>query len=248
MIEIRDLTVQYPGATTLAIDTISLDITDGEFVAVMGANGSGKSTLARTLNGLIQPTSGSVTVDGWSTSDEESCRSIRRHLGMVFQNPHLQITSPTVEREVAFGLQNIGVASRDIRARVDVQLAISELSSLRTRPPRTLSAGEQQRLALASVSAMQPRHLVLDEATSLLSPRSRNELLLAVSKERASRGMTVLLITQFPEEAMRAERLIILHAGEVLMDGKPEQVFRQYAEMRGLDVPVPTRLRPEAER
>lgn len=242
MIEVRNLTVRYPGAATNALEDISLEISDGAFVAVMGGNGSGKSTLARCLNGLIRPASGEVAVDRWKTSDEESCRFVRRSVGMVFQNPHLQITSVTVEREIAFGLQNIGIEPAEIHTRVDEQLAASGLERLRGRPPRTLSGGEQQRLALAAVLSMRPAHLVLDEATSLLSPSSRNGLLRKVSEERTMRGMTVVLITQFSGEALRAGRLIVLHAGRVALDGEPATVLAQCAALSGINVPVPLRI------
>jgi energy-coupling factor transport system ATP-binding protein len=243
MIEVRDLSVRYPGASSDALTSVSLKIPPGAFVALMGGNGSGKSTLARSLNGLVRPAKGSVTVDGYSTNDEESCRSIRRRLGMVFQNPHLQTTSLTVEREIAFGLQNTGTGTERIQEIVDAQLAVSGLGRMRTRPPRTLSGGEQQRLALAAVLAMGLEHLVLDEATSLLSPSSRLGLLRAVAEERRSRGMTVLLITQFAEEAMTAERLLVLHAGTIIHDGDPSEVFARCAASGAPDVPVPLLFR-----
>jgi energy-coupling factor transport system ATP-binding protein len=222
---------------------VSLEIPSGAFVALMGGNGSGKSTLARALNGLIRPSNGEVSVDGFTTADEASCASIRRRLGIVFQNPHLQTTSLTVEREIAFGLQNIGAGAERMREIVDARLADSALESVRTRPPRTLSGGEQQRLALASVLAMNPAHLVLDEATSLLSPSSRGDLLRGVEEARRTRGMTVLLITQFAEEAMSAGRLILLHAGAVAGDGAPEDVFARCAASGAHGVPVPLRVR-----
>jgi energy-coupling factor transporter ATP-binding protein EcfA2 len=243
MIDLRDLTVRYPGGFADALTSVSLEIPTGGFVALMGGNGSGKSTLARSLNGLVRPSAGNVTVDGLNTRDEESCRDIRRRLGMVFQNPHLQTTSLTVEREIAFGLQNTGARSDRIRELVDEQIAASGLEHERTRPPRTLSGGEQQRLALAAVLVMRPAHLVLDEATSLLSPSSRLALLRAVAAERRSRGMTVLLITQFAEEAMKAERLVVLRAGTILDDGDPAEVFARCAASGTPDVPVPLRLR-----
>jgi len=243
MIELRDVTVRYPGAPCDALQSVSLEIPPGAFVALMGGNGSGKSTLARSLNGLVRPVKGKVTVDGFSTSDENSCRSIRRRLGIVFQNPHMQTTSLTVEREIAFGLQNTGTGTDRMRELVDATIAASGFEHVRTRPPRSLSGGEQQRLALASVFAMRPAHLVLDEATSLLSPSSRLLLLRAVAEERRSRGMTVLLITQFAEEAMTAERLMILHAGRVAGDGDPAEVLSRYAASGGTDVSVPLRFR-----
>jgi len=243
MIAIHDLTIRYPGASSDALRSVTLGIPGGSFVALMGGNGSGKSTLARSLNGLVRPARGEVTVDGESTSGEESCRSIRRRVGIVFQNPHLQTTSLTVEREIAFGLQNAGVESGRIRETVDAQLAASGLETMRSRPPRTLSGGEQQRLALAGVLAMRPAHLVLDEATSLLSPASRLDLLRAVAEERRSRGMTVLLITQFAEEAETAGRLILLRGGSVVQDGDPAEVFRRCAASGNIDISIPLRYR-----
>jgi energy-coupling factor transporter ATP-binding protein EcfA2 len=243
VIELRDVTVRYPGASGAALKSLTLKIPDGAFVALMGGNGSGKSTLARSLNGLIRPSEGVVTVDGFSTGDDESCMSIRRRLGIVFQNPHLQTTSLTVEREIAFGLQNTGTGTERMQEIIGNQLASAGLGGMRARPPRTLSGGEQQRLALAAVLAMNPAHLVLDEATSLLSPSSRARLLSEVARERLSRGMTVLLITQFPEEAMAAGRLVILHEGAVVGDGEPADVFARCAESGPREVPVPLRFR-----
>jgi energy-coupling factor transporter ATP-binding protein EcfA2 len=243
MIDVRDLTIRYEGSAEPALDGITIQFHDGEFVALMGANGSGKSTLARSLNGLLLPDSGEVIVDGRSTTDVGSLPLIRRAVGMVFQNPHLQITSLTVEREIAFGLQNLRVPTDEIRSRVLEQLDASRLNDARALPPRALSAGEQQRLALAAVLAMRPAYLVLDEATSLLSPHSRKELLKRVAEERSTRKMTVILITQFADEALDADRLVILDAGAVLLDGAPIQVLRHYMERGGRAILIPRSIR-----
>jgi energy-coupling factor transport system ATP-binding protein len=243
MIDIRGLTVRYPGAPSEALKGISLSIPRGAYVALMGGNGSGKSTLARALNGLLLPGEGEVIVDGFSTCDEQSCGEIRKRLGIVFQNPHMQTTSLTVEREIAFGLQNTGTATERMQGIIDAQLAASRLEAMRKRPPRSLSGGEQQRLALAAVLAMAPDYLVLDEATSLLSPASRADLLRAVADERRARSMTVLLITQFPDEAMGAERLVILRGGRVVDDGAPGVVFVRCAAQAATDVQVPLLFR-----
>ncbi len=243
MIEIRGLTVRYPGASSDALKGISLAIPRGAYVAIMGGNGSGKSTLARALNGLLRPAGGDVIVDGLSTRDEESCGAIRKRLGIVFQNPHMQTTSLTVEREIAFGLQNTGTGAEQIQKIIDAQLAASGLEGLRKRPPRTLSGGEQQRLALAAVLAMRPDYLVLDEATSLLSPASRADLLRVVADARSCRGMTVLLITQFAEEALSAGRLVMLREGRVVEDGPPADVFSRCASSATSDVQVPLSFR-----
>ncbi|HUI09592.1 MAG TPA: ATP-binding cassette domain-containing protein [Bacteroidota bacterium] len=237
MIEIRSLAIRYPGAATEAIAGVTLEIADGAFVALMGGNGSGKSTLARALNGLLKPTVGTVEVDGMRTTDAAALPDIRKRVGMVFQNPHLQVTSLSVEREIAFGLQNLAVETASLRRRVEEELERSGLAHCRTRPPRTLSGGEQQRLALAAVLAMRPAHLVLDEATSLLSPASRAALLETVSEERRARGTTVLLITQFAEEALRADRLVILRGGRVAGDGEPRALF---ARCTLPEIPVPS--------
>ncbi|HTR98600.1 MAG TPA: ATP-binding cassette domain-containing protein [Bacteroidota bacterium] len=229
MIDVRSLRVRYPGAGRDALAGVSLEIPDAALVAVMGGNGSGKSTLARSLNGLLLPSAGSVTVDGMTTTDEAALPKIRERVGMVFQNPHLQVTSLTVEREIAFGLQNLGKEAGALRRTVDEQLAASGLTPLRSRAPRTLSGGEQQRLALAAVLAMRPAHLVLDEATSLLSPGSRTALLAQVHEERRMRGMTVILITQFADEALAADRLVILRAGAIVDDGEPGAVLARCA-------------------
>ena len=243
MIDVRSLTVRYPGAGQDALSGVSLGVPDGAFVALMGGNGSGKSTLARALNGLLRPSAGSVTVDGMTTADDDALPHIRKRVGMVFQNPHLQVTSLTVEREIAFGLQNLGMATDALRLGVDEQLAASGLASLRRRAPRTLSGGEQQRLALAAVLVMRPAHLVLDEATSLLSPASRAALLDAVRDERRERGTTVILITQFADEALAADRLVILREGNVADDGEPRSVFAR-CTFPEVPLPYPRTARP----
>lgn len=219
MIDLQQLSIRYPGFSRPALDSVTLRIADGEFVAIMGENGSGKSTLVRALNGLLVPASGAVVIDGMTTRDPSQIPRIRERIGIVFQNPHLQITSLTVEREIGFGLQNIGVEPEEMARRIESRLTGSGLAPLRGRAPRTLSGGEQQRLALASVLAMQPRHLVLDEATSLLSPPSRERVLWMVMKERAERGTAILLVTQFRKEARLADRLIRLHEGMIAYDG-----------------------------
>jgi len=241
MVEIRSLTYRYPDSARNALDGITLTIPGGAFVALMGANGSGKSTLARCVNGLLRPLSGEVLVDGNSPADREGSRAGGPGVGMVFQNPHAQITSLTVERELAFGLQNLRVDPPEFRLRIEEHLASSGLGHRRTASPRSLSAGEQQRLALASVLATRPAHLILDEATSLLSPASRAGLLRAVRDDRKARGTTVLLVTQFAAEALEADRLIVLREGRVSHDGAPSELFASAGEMASLGVRVPLR-------
>ncbi len=241
MIELRNLTYRYPGSPRNALDGISLTIPGGEFVAVMGANGSGKSTLARCLNGLLSHLGGEVLVDGKRAGNDGEAPGNGPAVGMVFQNPHAQITSLTVERELAFGLQNMRLATPDLRSRVEEQLVAWDLAGCRNDSPRSLSAGEQQRLALAAVLATRPAHLILDEATSLLSPASRVRLLNAVQHDREARGTGVLLITQFAREALQAGRLIVLKEGRVAMDGLPARLFTAAGEMAALGVRVPLR-------
>jgi energy-coupling factor transport system ATP-binding protein len=221
MIDVRDLFYRYPATETFSLNGLTLGIDDGTCVAIMGSNGSGKSTLAKCLNGILIPTSGTVTVNGHTTSQEGP--AVRRDVGVVFQNPRLQITSLSVERELAFGLQNLG-ASRDvIHAAVEEGLALSGLKEYRNRHPATLGGGEMQRLALAAVLVTNPSYLVLDEVTSLLSPMSRKEVMEMVLEDRRRRGTTILLITQFPEEALLANRLLVLENGRVRWDGNPEE-------------------------
>ena len=246
MIELRNLTYRYPGSPRNALDGISLTLPAGGFVALMGANGSGKSTLARCLNGLLAPDAGDVSVDGRHPVIGPGEPGEGPPVGMVFQNPHAQMTSLTVERELAFGLQNMRLDLPQLRARVEDQLVTWDLAGCRNASPRSLSAGEQQRLALAAVLVTRPAWLVLDEATSLLSPSSRRRLLAAVLRDREARGTGVLLITQFAAEASQADRLIVLRDGRVALDGLPARLFAAAGEMASLGVRVPLRRVPEA--
>ncbi|NQT26914.1 ATP-binding cassette domain-containing protein [candidate division KSB1 bacterium] len=250
MIEILDLEYIYPESDSdFALRGLSFQLHSGESVALMGSNGSGKTTLARCLNGLLLPASGSVVVDKMSTADEDQLHEIRRHVGMVFQNPDMQIVTTTVEREVAFGLENLGLDHAEMVQRVDEALARFHLSSYRQIPPHRLSGGERQRLALASVWVMQPSYYVMDEPTSLLDPKTREEIRNFIRVEtKANRGM--LLITQFPEEALWCERLLVLHDGKLVFDNPPETVFQNQDVLKemGLDVPIHTELQAYVRR
>jgi energy-coupling factor transport system ATP-binding protein len=240
MIDVRDLSFQYPGSSSDVLHGVSFQIRDGSFTAIMGSNGSGKSTLARCLNGLLSPTAGSVTIDGHRTDENASVREIRRCVGMVFQDPNLQMTSFTVEREIAFGLENRGVDRAEMHRRVEEQLTEFHLSQYRDRPLTHLSAGEKQRVAISSVVVLQPRYLILDEATSLLSGFSRRAVIDLVRRLHDESGMAILLITQFPSESLNAGRLIVLHKGGVIADGDPAAVFDQDAErLHACGVPLP---------
>lgn len=225
MIEIRDVFARYPGAPRDALAGVSLVCRPGGLTAIMGGNGSGKSTLVRVMAGLLPPSRGDVIVSG--------------RVGVVFQNPFQQVTALTVERELAFGLQNLGVDTGEIRHTVDAVLEEFGLAGLRDRAPASLSGGEMQRVALASVLITDPDVLILDEATSLLSPPSRVALLGRVSAARESRRLTVVLVTQFAQEALQCPGMLVLHGGKVAMAGSPEELFSHPAPLLALSVPVP---------
>ena len=238
MIRTRDLCVHHPGGIQ-ALRGVDLDVARGEWVAIMGPNGSGKTTLARCLNALLLPTSGAVTIDGLSTAEEARHGEIRRRVGMVFQHPDDQLVAPTVESEIAFGLENHGVEPAVMRRRVEEVLRQFDLDNYRNHPPHLLSGGERQRLAVASAVAVRPRYLVLDEPTALLDPPSRRNLIAAVSGLWRRHGLTILQITQSPEEAARAERLLVLCAGRLIEDGPPSKVFSAGCRLRRVGLSVP---------
>lgn len=241
-IAVRGLTHRYPrpGADpVLALDGVDLAVGRGEYLGVVGANGSGKSTLAKHLNGLLQPTAGEVLVDGLDTRDPAALVHIRRTVGMVFQNPDNQIVATTVEEDVAFGPENLGVPPAEIRARVDEALFLVGLADLRERPPHLLSGGQKQRLAIAGALAMRPACLVLDEATAMLDPRGRAEVLDTVRRLNAEEGITVVHITHFLDEVVELGRLVILDRGRVAFDGPPAEAFGRadLLERVGLELP-----------
>lgn len=241
MIEIKNLIFEYTHpdrSPTRVLDEITFAISEGEAVGLMGANGSGKTTLARCLNGLLLPTDGEVLVDGLRTSNPANLPEIRRRVGMVFQNPENQIVSTTVEREIAFGLENLGRPHDEMHRRVDEMLAQFHLEGYRRQPPHLLSGGEMQRLALAAVVAMSPKYLIFDEPTSLLDFPTRKMVMQLISDLR-SQGVAVLLITQFPEETFACDRLLILHRGRIVHHGRPVEIFQNVAELRALGVDVP---------
>ena len=227
-----------------ALRGITLSITAGEFVAVLGANGSGKSTLARHLNALLLPTEGTCLVRGWDTKDEERRWDIRQEVSMVFQNPDNQLIAAVVEDDVAFGPENLGVPPEEIRTRVQNALALVGMESYAQAAPHLLSGGQKQRIAIAGAIAMQTHCLVLDEPTAMLDPRGRAEVLSAVEKLHDERGMTIVYITHFMEEAIAADRIVLMDAGRIVMDGTPREIFAQPERVRalGLDVPLATDL------
>ena len=235
----RDVCYQYEDADTQAVDHVTLDIEKGSFVAVLGHNGSGKSTLAKMMNALYLPTGGKVLVCGLDTAEEEQVWQVRRHAGMVFQNPDNQIVANVVREDVAFGLENLGVPQPEMIPRIDAALAAVRMTERASFAPHMLSGGQKQRVAVAGVLAMQPEVMILDEATAMLDPSGRADVLKTVRRLNRDEGMTVLWITHFMEEAAQADRVVVLDKGHVAMDGKPSEVFTKVEEIKklGLDVP-----------
>lgn len=248
MIQIKQLCFQYQNEETEEIvpvlKGIDLEIKRGEFLAVLGHNGSGKSTLAKHLNAILTPTSGQVLVEGIDTSDESRLYDIRQRVGMVFQNPDNQMVANIVEEDVAFAPENLGVPREEIRRRVDDALAAVNMTRFIKHAPHMLSGGQKQRIAIAGVLAMQPDVLVLDEPTAMLDPSGRKEILEAVKKLNKERGMTVVLITHYMDEAVQADRVVVIDHGTIQMEGLPKEVFPRVQELKalGLDTPQATEL------
>ena len=244
MIRAEHLTYLYPGADKPAVKDLSLTIAPGSFVAVLGHNGSGKSTLAKHFNGILQPTEGKVLVDGMDTTDANLLLDIRRTVGMVFQNPDNQIVANIVEDDVAFAPENLGVPSEEIRRRVDDALKMVEMYDYRMHSPHLLSGGQKQRVAIAGVIAMRPKCIVLDEATAMLDPVGRREVIRTVTGLCREQGITVVHITHHMEECIDADRVVVMSGGEIVADGTPRQVFAQVEMLRsyGLTVPATTEL------
>ena len=223
---------------------IDLEIEAGAFVAVLGHNGSGKSTLAKHLNAILTPTSGRVTVDGMDTADPAQLYAIRGKVGMVFQNPDNQMVATIVEEDVAFAPENLGVPREEIRARVEKALAAVHMTAFAKHAPHMLSGGQKQRVAIAGILAMHPSVLVLDEATAMLDPAGRKEVMETIRRLHAEEGMTVILITHYMDEAVQAERVVVMDDGKIVMDDRPQKVFSRVEEMKalGLDIPQATEL------
>lgn len=244
LIEIQNVSYAYEDAAAKALNNVSLTINDGEFVAVVGHNGSGKSTLAKHLNALLLPTEGKVLVDGMDTADEADTLSIRQRVGMVFQNPDNQLVTTIVEEDVAFGPENIGVPGNEIRTRVDRALAAVGMEKYAHSAPNMLSGGQKQRIAIAGMLAMQPKVLVLDEATAMLDPKGRRDIIDLVERLHKENGITVVMITQYMEEAIGADRVAVMSGGELILEGTPKEVFGQdeLLHKHRLDVPVMQQL------
>ena len=236
----EDVQIQaYP-----ALTDVSLAINKGEFVTVLGHNGSGKSTLAKLCNAILEPTKGTVSVKGIVPDTEEKADEIRRIVGMVFQNPDNQIVATIVEDDVAFGPENLGIEPAEIRKRVDDALKCVNMYEFRNREPHKLSGGQKQRVAIAGVIAMQTECIVLDEPTAMLDPKGREEVMQTVKRLNKEMGITVVLVTHFMDEAVQADRVVVIDGGRMVMDGTPKEVFSNVEKLRGygLDVPQSTEL------
>ncbi len=247
ILKTENLTFRYTtaeGAAPTVLDGLTLSVRRGEFVAVLGHNGSGKSTLAKHFNAILLPSGGKAYVDGMDTCDENLLLDIRRRVGMVFQNPDNQIVASVVEEDVAFGPENLGVPSEEIRTRVDSALTAVGMTEYARHAPHLLSGGQKQRVAIAGVLAMRPECIVLDEPTAMLDPAGRREVLDTVKRLNREQGITVVLITHHMDEAAQADRLIVMHDGHIMADDSPEQVFQNVDGLRslGLEVPEPVAL------
>ena len=242
VIQMENVSFRYPEAEGFALRNVDLAIPAGSFTAVLGHNGSGKSTLAKLCNAILTPTEGRVLVRGMDTREEDNLLSVRRTVGMVFQNPDNQIVASVVEDDVAFAPENLGVPPAEIRKRVDDALRRVGMFDFRLHAPHLLSGGQKQRIAIAGVLAMQPDILVLDEPTAMLDPSGRHEVLSTVEALRKETGVTVLLITHHMDECIGADRVLVMSGGELALDGTPDEVFAQVEKMRslGLDVPAAT--------
>ena len=238
-LRMEDVSYRYEPDARPAVSHVTLEVERGSFVAVLGHNGSGKSTLAKLMNALFLPTEGRVLVCGMDTLTEEKVWNIRRHAGMVFQNPDNQIVANVVREDVAFGLENLGVPQDEMVRRVEAALSAVRMSEFAETAPHMLSGGQKQRVAIAGALAMEPELIIMDEATAMLDPSGRAEVLATVRKLNREKGMTVVWITHFMEEAAQADRLIVMNDGSVALEGTPRQVFSRVEEIKALGLDVP---------
>ncbi len=247
MLQVRDLHFRYdPEQPTYAVNGVSMEVHRGEFVAVLGANGCGKSTLAKHLNAILLPETGTVLVEGMDTREEDHLYDIRQKVGMVFQNPDNQIVATIVEEDVAFALENLGVPTPEIRTRIDEAMKMAGIYDKKDKAPYKLSGGQKQRVAIAGVIAMRPDCLVLDEATAMLDPRGRAQVMQTIRTLRAA-GISIVSITHYMEEAAQADRVLVMNQGKIVMEGTPEEVFSQTERLKSyhLDVPQAAELRDQ---
>ena len=243
IIKAEHLAYTYPGMEegtgVTVFENLNLSIEEGSFVAVLGSNGCGKSTLAKHFNSILLPSGGKVWVCGMDTADEDRLIAIRRNVGMVFQNPDNQIVANMVEEDVAFGPENLGISSAEIRRRVDNALKQVGMNRYAQHAPHLLSGGQKQRIAIAGIIAMEPRCIVLDEPTAMLDPRGRGEVMQTITRLNKEKGITVVLITHHMDEAAQAQRVVVMHGGVVAADGAPEEVFSQVALLHELGLAAP---------
>ena len=246
IIEVKNVTYEYSDEdnTFAAVKNLSLNIERGSFTVILGHNGSGKSTLAKMLNGLNKPTSGDVFVDGLNTKDEKTEIEVKRKVGMVFQNPDNQIIASIVEEDVAFGPENLGIEPKEIEKRVDEALKATDMLQFKKSTPHRLSGGQKQRIAIAGIIAMEPECLVLDEPTAMLDPKGRAEIISTLHRLNREKGITVVLITHYMEEAQNADRVIVMNDGKIIADDKPKVIFSDVESLKrvGLDVPQTAEL------
>jgi cobalt import ATP-binding protein cbiO 1 len=248
-IDVKNLIYEYKNVDSVrrAVNNLNIQIQKGQFIVVLGHNGSGKSTFAKHLNAIFSPTSGTVIIDGLDTKDDNKIFEIRQKCGMVFQNPDNQIVATVVEDDVAFGPENMGVPSQEIRKRVDDALAVVRMSEFATKAPHLLSGGQKQKVAIAGIIAMKPDCIILDESTSMLDPRGRKEVMSTVKKLNKEENITLIHITHFMEEAVDADYIYVMEEGEIVLEGTPKEVFVNVEQLQnlGLDVPPMTLLSSE---
>ena len=243
IIKAEHLAYTYPGMDGMpgvaVFEDMNLSVEEGTFVAILGTNGCGKSTLAKHFNSILLPCGGKVYVCGLDTSDEEKIMAVRRHVGMVFQNPDNQIVANVVEEDVAFGPENLGISSPEIRHRVDKALRQVGMYEYREHAPHLLSGGQKQRIAIAGVIAMEPKCIILDEPTAMLDPRGRREVMETIGRLNREKGITVVLITHHMDEAAKAQRVVVMHKGGIAADGTPQEVFSQVELLHNIGLAAP---------
>ena len=246
IVKVNNISFEYitDEAKLKAIDNLSLDVKKGEFVAIIGHNGSGKSTLSKNLNAILMPTEGNILIDDMDTKEEERLWDIRQTAGMVFQNPDNQIVATIVEEDVAFGPENLGIEPKEIRRIVEESLKSVGMYDLRDRQPHLLSGGQKQRVAIAGIIAMRPKCIIFDEATAMLDPSGRKEVMKTIKRLNKEENITVIHITHFMEEAVEADRVVVMEKGKKILEGTPREVFSKIKMLKeiGLDVPCMTEL------
>lgn len=249
IVKVSDVSFEYvtEESSFKAIDKLSLNVKQGEFVVIIGHNGSGKSTLSKNLNAILMPTNGEIYIDDLNTKKEENLWDIRQTAGMVFQNPDNQIVATIVEEDVAFGPENLGIEPKEIRIRVEESLKSVGMYELRDRQPHLLSGGQKQRVAIAGIIAMKPKCIIFDEATAMLDPYGRKEVMKTIKRLNKEENITIMHITHFMEEAVDADRVIVMEKGKKILEGTPREVFTRVDELKkiGLDVPYMTELSKE---